>query len=259
MLDAARSAGGELVMFLEDAAKIREQAQQVKLAALGRLTANIAHEIRNPLSAIGHAAELLGEEGRADPRLARLTRIIGDNTARLDRIVQEVLQLNRRDRALAEEIALPAFVRSIVEQISQAEHIPAEAFQVNAPPACGALFDRQHLDRILWNLITNAWRHSRQVARSIWIDVGASDEGRVELHIVDDGPGVDGELAAQLFEPFFTTAARGTGLGLYIARELAEANGAALEFVPAADREPRLRERAGAGGADFKLVMKSHA
>lgn len=258
LVDAARSAGGEMVMFLEDAAKLRDQAQQVKLAALGRLTANIAHEIRNPLSAIGHAAELLGEESRAYPQFGRLTRIIGENTARLDRIVQEVLQLNRRDRATVEEVALQGFLRAVVEQISQAERVPLEAFRINMPPACVAVFDRQHLDRILWNLLTNAWRHSRRQAGSIWIDLIARLDRRIELHVVDDGEGIDAELVPQLFEPFFTTSSRGIGLGLYIARELAEANDASLEFVPSAERDPGLRERAGAGGANFRLSMEGH-
>lgn len=258
LVDAARGAGGEMVMFLEDAAKLREQAQQVKLAALGRLTANIAHEIRNPLSAIGHAAELLGEEGRNSPQLGRLTRIIGENTARLDRIVQEVLQLNRRDRASVEEVPLQAFLRSVVEQISQAERVPLEAFRINMPPACVAVFDRQHLNRILWNLINNAWRHSRRQAGSIWIDLTARHERRIELHVLDDGDGIDPDLVPQLFEPFFTTSSRGTGLGLYIARELAEANLASLDYVSAAERDPGLRERAGAGGADFRLIMEGY-
>ena len=262
LLNPSGGTQGELLMFLEDSSKLKVQAQQVKLAALGRLTANIAHEIRNPLSAIGHAAELLAEEAQAgagqSAGTARLTRIIGDNTARLDRIVQEVLQLNRRDRESPEEIGLVGFLQVFIEQICQAEKIPVSAFELHLPPAAVVWFDRQHLHRVLWNLVVNAWRHSRQLERSIRIDVGYAPDQLVELHVIDDGEGVADEQAGQLFEPFFTTDARGTGLGLYIARELAEANRASLDFVSLAERDVELRARAGTGGADFKLVMEGY-
>lgn len=254
LLNATAGDGAELLLFLEDDSKLRVQAQQVKLAALGRLTANIAHEIRNPLSAIGHAAELLAEESTNVPGLARLTRIIGDNTTRLDRIVQEVLQLNRRDRAVPEEVALASFVRAFIEQICQTERIPPPAFDLRLAADIRILFDRQHLHRILWNLVSNAWRHSRQGPASILVEASADRERGVILRVLDDGIGVGDEHAGKLFEPFFTTESRGTGLGLYIARELAEANQASLEFVPAGS----VPACAGFAGADFRLLMEHH-
>ncbi len=258
LLNAAGGTEGDQLMFLEDTSKLKVQAQQVKLAALGRLTANIAHEIRNPLSAIGHAAELLGETAGANPDLARLTRIIGDNTARLDRIVQEVLQLNRRDRATLEEVSLAGFLRGFIEQISQAEQIPPNAFELHLPSAALVYFDRQHLHRVLWNLVVNAWRHSTGDDKAIRIDVSCPGDQVVELHVVDDGAGVPEQLASQLFEPFFTTESRGTGLGLYIARELAEANRASLDFVSLVERGAGLYARVGERGADFRLSMEGH-
>ncbi len=258
LLNAVGGAGGELLMFLEDASKLKVQAQQVKLAALGRLTANIAHEIRNPLSAIGHASELLAEETAGLPQLARLTRIIGDNTARLDRIVQEVLQLNSRDRAVAEELSLDAMVRGFVDQVCQTEKIPRTAFDIHLPASARVYFDRQHLHRILWNLVSNAWRHSSKGAASIRIVAVASGEETIDLHIVDDGAGVNEEQVGKLFEPFSTTEARGTGLGLYIARELAEANRAALDFVPEAERVRPPGRAVVTSGAEFKLSMEGH-
>ena len=113
------------VLFVEDTTRSREEAQQLKLAALGRLTANIAHEIRNPLSAISHAAELLDEEQRERER-GRLTRIIHDNTLRLERLVSDVLQLNRRDRAAADRLALEAWLPAFVEDFCANESVPAE-------------------------------------------------------------------------------------------------------------------------------------
>jgi two-component system sensor histidine kinase PilS (NtrC family) len=259
MLEASGGAEGEMLIFLEDASKMKQQAQQVKLAALGRLTANIAHEIRNPLSAISHAAELLAEEAADDPMQQRLTRMIGENAARLDRIVQEVLQLNRRDRATPEAFELLGFLQNLVDQLTHGEKIPAEAFVLHLPADTVVHFDRQHLNRVLWNLVLNAWRHSRKQARSIGIVVFAHHDDRVELHVTDDGPGVGDDHTAQLFEPFFTTESRGTGLGLYIARELAAANRALLDYVPQALRRSEMREWTGEAGADFRLLMEGHA
>jgi len=120
-------------------------------------------------------------------------------------------------------------------------------------------FDRQHLNRVLWNLVLNAWRHSRKQHGSVKIVVFSLPDERVELHVADDGPGVGEDHAGQLFEPFFTTESRGTGLGLYIARELAEGNRARLDYLPPPLRRPELREWTGAAGADFCLLMEGHA
>jgi len=273
MLEASGGAEGEMLIFIEDASKMKQQAQQVKLAALGRLTANIAHEIRNPLSAISHAAELLGEEAGSDSMQQRLTRMIGENAARLDRIVQEVLQLNRRDRAVPEPVALLTFLQSLVDQLTHSEKIPAEAFVLHLPSDTMVHFDRQHLNRVLWNLVLNAWRHSKKQERSLKIVVFPQSDARVELHVIDDGPGVGEDHVAQLFEPFFTTESRGTGLGLYIARELAAANHATLDYVLPALRRAEVRDWTGADGAagaagaaggaavgaDFCLLMEGHA
>ena len=253
MHDAVGEEQGDLLIFLEDTDKLREHAQQAKLAALGRLTANIAHEIRNPLSAISHAAELLREE--AGQSSARLTRIITENAARLDRIVGEVLELNRRDRTKAESIDLGPFLLGFVDQIVASEQVPAEAFRLHVPADAQIMFDRQHLNQILWNLVTNAWRHSRQESASVQLVVMRNATASLSLHVTDDGPGIAGEDAAQLFEPFFTTVARGTGLGLYIARELAAANGAVLESIAPDARDPVVTEMTGLSGADFLLVF----
>ena len=265
MHDAASEEHGDLLIFLEDANKLREHAQQAKLAALGRLTANIAHEIRNPLSAINHAAELLREESGESG--ARLTRIITENAARLDRIVGEVLELNRRDRTQAERIDLAPFLQSFVDQIVSSQQVPAEAFRLHVPAGAQIMFDPEHLNQILWNLVTNAWRHSRQHPASVQVVVTCGTDGATAgatagvttgataLHVADDGPGIAAQDAGQLFEPFFTTAARGTGLGLYIARELAAANGAVLESIAPDLRDPGIAQLSGSSGADFRLVF----
>ena len=222
------------VIFLEDLSLIQERAQQLKLAALGRLTANIAHEIRNPLSAINHATELLQEEPEKDATQARLLQIIHDNTFRLDRMVQDVLQLNRRDRATPELLNLDRVIHQFIDHFCQAEKIPDGILVQSEGAALMVYFDRLHLDQVLWNLCRNAWRYCRQQEGSIRLSTALSQPGNiVQLDVIDDGTGVAEVLRPQLFEPFFTTDSTGTGLGLYIARELCEANGAALSFVEA--------------------------
>jgi two-component system sensor histidine kinase PilS (NtrC family) len=223
------------VIFLEDMKRIESQAQQLKLAALGRLTANIAHEIRNPLSAIGHAAQLLQEEENRDPTEKRLLEIIRDNTYRLDRMVQDILQLNRKDRGNPETIALAGYLANFADEFCQVEKIPRESLLIESEAGLTLVFDRYHLHQVLWNLCRNAWRHGSQRPGAIRLVVSRGlAENVVQLDVIDDGPGVPPETQAHLFEPFFTTESTGTGLGLYIARQLSEANGASLDYIEVA-------------------------
>jgi two-component system, NtrC family, sensor histidine kinase PilS len=217
------------VLLVEDTTRAREQAQQLKLAALGRLTANIAHEIRNPLAAISHAAELLGEEKRDQDR-TRLTRIIHDNAGRLERLVSDVLQLNKRDRASAAPLRLRSWLEAFVAEFVANEGVPAERIVLEARREPWVEFDPEHLHQVMWNLLRNAVRYARPERGSLRIVLdGYAD--RVELSVIDNGPGVPAAIRGQLFEPFFTTEAKGTGLGLYLARELCAANRATLEYV----------------------------
>jgi two-component system sensor histidine kinase PilS (NtrC family) len=217
------------VAFVEDTTRSREEAQQLKLAALGRLTANIAHEIRNPLSAISHAAELLGEENRGRDR-ERLTRIIHDNTLRLERLVSDVLQLNRRDRATADRVALNGWLAAFVDDFAANESVPVARIGLETAREVTIEFDREHLRQVLWNLLRNAVRHAGQMPGSVRIVLNTYGD-QVEFNVIDNGPGVARAIQGQLFEPFFTTESKGTGLGLYLARELCAANRAVLEYV----------------------------
>jgi two-component system sensor histidine kinase PilS (NtrC family) len=229
------------VLVLEDQSQAERAAQRLKLAALGRLTANIAHEIRNPLSAISHAAQLLREDTR-DPTQAKLTAIIENNAGRLDRLVEEVLTLNRRDRLNPVGFDVASLV-ALIDELRQTEEIPADAVIVSMPDTLHFQFDPDHLRQIMWNLLRNAWRYSHKQAGSIHIRARTQDD-TVQLDIEDDGPGLSAEHRGKLFEPFFTTDAQGTGLGLFLARELAEANHAVLSHV------------AGANGAIFRLNLR---
>lgn len=225
------SSDGEVLVFLEDVGRIKEHAQQLKLASLGRLTASIAHEIRNPLSAIGHAGELLREERRGEMQ-ERLLRILNDNVIRLDRIVRDILELGRQNRAEAELLPADEFCLGFVEHFLANENLPPDVVVLKAPVGLKICFDRSHLHQVLWNLVSNALRHSSRGPGAVRIElVGGQDDGRVELHVIDDGPGVPETVREQIFEPFFTTHTQGTGLGLFIARELCATNGASLELM----------------------------
>lgn len=231
----------DVLVFLEDIGRLQEQARQIKLVALGRLTANIAHEIRNPLSAINHAGELLREEC-GDPISERLLRIVLDNTQRVERIVSDVLELGRRDRAHRELIDLRLALPLFLEEYVIKEQLGAGIVLVDISGLALLFFDRSHFHQILWNLLGNALRYSTGQPGCVSLRVkDGGRQGWVDLHVIDDGGGVDESLREQIFEPFFTTHSRGTGLGLYIARELCEANGARLELF------------ASDGGADFCL------
>ena len=233
------------VIFIEDIGRMRSQAQQMKLVALGRLTASIAHEIRNPLSSIGHAADLLEESDAVRDDERRLLEIIRGNVVRLDRIVTEVLLLNRRDRSQAESIDALLYLANFAHEFSTNEKVPPSSLDVQVRTTQRIWFDKQHLDQVLWNIVRNGWRHGRKLAGSVRIVVSPSPQpGRLTLDVVDDGPGVPRETQAHLFEPFFTTEAHGTGLGLYIARELCEGNGARIDYVE------------GSGGGHFRITLK---
>jgi two-component system sensor histidine kinase PilS (NtrC family) len=219
-----------VLIFLEDLDRFREEAQQLKLASLGRLTASVAHEIRNPLAAISHATELLMEEART-PLQDRLMCIIRDNIQRLDHIVRDVLVLGRqrvaRQMTHQDRVVLLPYLSKFAEDIQSQEALEDGVIQVLAPPEAEFCFEPEQLHQVLWNLVMNALRYSSRSQGAVRLEIRLPGND-VELHIIDDGPGIPNELREQIFDPFFTTSVRGTGLGLHIARELCEANGVRL-------------------------------
>jgi len=194
------------VIFIEDWSQMQTQAHQVKLAALGRLTANIAHEIRNPLSAISHANQLLQEED-TDPSTKRMLQIISDNVQRVDQIIKDVLELNRRDRTNQEVIHLESFILDFYTQFCAVEKIPATCFKLSLINAETLIsFDRRHLNQILWNLCKNGWRHCKKTENSLELALTLADKTKtVQIDINDDGEGIHESVRSHLFEPFFTT------------------------------------------------------
>ncbi|MDI1297566.1 PAS domain-containing sensor histidine kinase [Methylotenera sp.] len=223
-----RSAGA--VIFVQDLSQLQTAAQQAKLAALGRLTANIAHEIRNPLSAISHANQLLQEDESNSKSTERLLEIVADNIGRIDQIIKDVLELNRRDRTQQEIFEVSDFLNSFYAQFCAVEKVPNTHFQLDNLSQKSVSFDKRHLTQILWNLCKNGWEHSQKQAGSLKIICSEFNRSDLSIQIIDDGDGVADQDQSRLFEPFFTTKNTGNGLGLYISRELAEANGAKLKY-----------------------------
>jgi two-component system sensor histidine kinase PilS (NtrC family) len=228
-INQLRSMGA--VIFIQDVSQLQSKAQQAKLAALGRLTANIAHEIRNPLSAISHANQLLQEEASISVSTMRILQIVEDNIQRIDQIIKDVLELNRRDRTQQGKIELREFLLDFHTEFCVVEKVPHTHFQLS--PLLDKktiIFDKRHLTQILWNLCKNGREHSQKKTNSLILDCLDVGKNGLIIQIKDDGSGIAEKDMHRLFEPFFTTKTSGNGLGLYISRELAEANGASLQY-----------------------------
>jgi two-component system sensor histidine kinase PilS (NtrC family) len=222
------------LIFLDDATVVSRRAESLTLAALGRFSASLAHEIRNPLAAINYAVQLLEESQQVNDGDRRLLQIIHQQCQRTNGIVESVLGLARRERATPEHVDLNTFVRRFVDDYQQTLSIETDTLEtiIGAKPV-PALVDPRHLQQVVTVLVQNALNYGRLPGESARIRVRVFNaEGRPTLDVMDRGPGIPEAVAAQLFRPFFTTSEHGTGLGLYIARELCRANQATLEYVP---------------------------
>ncbi len=228
------SRAGGVLIFLEDASAVAEQVRQMKLATLGRLTASIAHEIRNPLAAVSHANQLLAESNQVHGEDRRLSEIIGENSARMERMVENILQLSRRDNTRAEELDLAGWLKDFIAEFRDRHALPGSALLLRADTLDPLLarVDPSHLHQIVWNLSENALRHGRDGGDGPRIEyrIGLSPTAAAFLEVLDRGPGVPADIVEHIFEPFYTSDPRGTGLGLFIARELCECNRAGLSY-----------------------------
>jgi two-component system sensor histidine kinase PilS (NtrC family) len=228
-VDTPDQAAGRWVAFLQDVSAIENQAQELKLASMGRLTASIAHEVRNPLSAIGHATALLAEDLHG-PAEVRLLKIIGDNVTRVNRMVEDILQLSRKAQPSGEPVRLGPFLAELKAEFSETHGLPEDMMWVGPADDAAVRFDPLHLHEVLLNLLGNAIRYASRKPASIRLFSVLDPVGRRELHVQDDGPGITPEVRDHLFEPFYTTSSKGTGLGLYLARELCLNNEAMLDY-----------------------------
>jgi two-component system, NtrC family, sensor histidine kinase PilS len=224
---------GDVIVFLEDTTEIAQQAQQLKLAALGRLSASIAHEIRNPLGAISHAAQLLSESQSLEKGDRRLTDIMHTHCKRLNGVIENVLEVSRRRSPAPIRLNLKGWLDQFVTEFKQAGMDDADIKLNVNPPSTEVRIDPGHLGQAVTNLVQNGLRYSRQHSgRAVVLMEGGIDSAtdRPYLNVIDYGPGVPDSKEKNLFEPFFTTERTGTGLGLYITRELCEANQARVAY-----------------------------
>jgi len=243
----AAASPAPVLIFLEDTSLIDEKVQQFKLAALGRLSASIAHEIRNPVGAMSHAGQLLEESPNLSSDDRRLTQIIRSNAERVSGIIDNVQRLSRREEARLECLPLPAWAEEFQEEFCETMQWPRARLAVSGTDGeVEVRVDPDQLRQIVWNLCENALRHAIRddPGQSIEIRYGRmSGTGRPFLEVADRGAGVAPEHAERIFEPFYS-AGGGSGLGLFLARELAQTNGATLLYEP----------RAG-GGSVFRVVF----
>ncbi len=228
-VDTPADANERCVIFMQDVTAIENRAQELKLASMGRLTASIAHEVRNPLSAIGHATALLAED-LSSPTHARLLKIVGDNVARVNRMVEDILQLSRKVQPHGEPLELAAFLTELKTEFQETHGLRDGIVWLGNTGTAPVRFDGLHLREVVVNLLTNAVRYASGNDRSIRVYSVTDSAGRMELHVQDDGPGITPEVRSHLFEPFYTTSSKGTGLGLYLARELCLNNEATLDY-----------------------------
>jgi two-component system sensor histidine kinase PilS (NtrC family) len=235
----------DIIVFLEDTGRMHQQAQQLKLASLGRLTASIAHEIRNPLGAISHAAQLLEENPDLDKADTRLLDIIHNHSKRVNNIIETILELSRRRPSLIEQIS----IKDLIEQCLHERELQIEQGDViqtiGLSEQCIEV-DVNQIKQVLHNLLDNGLRYSEQQTgkRLVKIESGQlADTNQDYIDIEDAGPGVPSDQVKNLFEPFYTTENSGTGLGLYIAKELCEANRLQLSYVE------------GRAGGCFRLIF----
>jgi len=223
------------VIYLNDNTEVDKQVQETKLASLGRLTASIAHEIRNPLGAISHAAQLLDESAELHKADKRLATIIQDQSIRLNNIINNVLRLSRREKPKPEKIALHAWLESFIEEFTRTNELQNGwiRFEVS-PKNASVMMDTNNLHQILWNLCKNATKYGSHPNEDVKIQLFANTndpDAPPYIDIIDSGPGISPDHQAQLFEPFFTTSDTGTGLGLYLSRELCKNNGGDLRYI----------------------------
>ncbi len=239
------------VLFVEDVRTVEARTRQEKLAAMGRVSAGIAHEIRNPLAAIAQANALLAEDATSAAQ-RQLTQLVGDNVERLKRIVEDVMEVAPGATPARVCIDATAQVAAACGEWARTAHLPAGdtsplRSELPAEPL-GVVFDAEHLRRVLVNLLDNALRHGGGTPATILVQLAARGERDVVLSVASAGDAITPEVERYLFEPFFSTRSRGTGLGLYICRELCERYGASIDYRLRSEHE-RLRN-------EFVVVMQ---
>lgn len=234
LISAIALSSGEIVLYINDTSAVSQQAQQLKLASLGQLTASIAHQVRNPLGAISHAGELLAEANAGNDTTQKLTGIIQRHSERVNTIIETILEMSRRKTIQPKRVDLSQWLMQFIAEFCEYRQIEAQEIilEINAENA-NVLIDPEQLHQVLANIMENAWYYSREPDVNkfrIKVNVAELDDNIV-LDIIDNGPGVSEEMRNKLFEPFQTERTGGTGLGLYLAHELCQANAVRLSYL----------------------------
>ncbi len=234
----------DTLIFVEDTRGLHREAQHLKLASLGRLTASIAHEIRNPLGAISHAGQLLAESPELNKADRRLTEIIKTNTERVNQIIENVLQLSRRRPTRPESIDIHEWIVQFMRDYGENNCGELSLSTPNNTMNIQTRIDTSHLSQVITNLTDNGLRHSQQSIGEarLTYEIGVDNQSQLPyLKVIDEGEGIAEDSLPHIFEPFFTTEATGSGLGLYLSRELCEANHANLNFQRTDDNKSCFR------------------
>ncbi len=229
------STQGEALIFVEDYTPVTQYAQALKLSSLGRLTASIAHEIRNPLGAISHAAQLLHESDELADADKRMAEIIEKHCQRVNQIVESVMHISSREPPKPEYLLVTPWLSEFVQSYLEGLNRPAEIVVDNDYQELLVEFDPENLRRIMTNLLDNALRHSALATGKETATVVVRLDYAAQLcvlDVIDDGAGVPAADREKLFEPFFTTVEQGSGMGLYLCQELCEINNASLTYRP---------------------------
>ncbi len=225
--------GGIILVFLDDHEKISRQLQEEKLASLGKLTASIAHEIRNPLGAISHAGQLLAESPDLADQDKRLTEIIYDHSERLNTIIKSILHLSRKRIIEKTRVELDEWLDKFVYDFSIEKHIDVEQIEISIKD-CHLYIetDISAFEQIMWNLCSNAFNYSQNSngKSKVFIGLEVINE-MVAIDVINYGTKIDVKHVHRIFEPFFTTSSTGTGLGLYLCKELCNNNNIKLNYI----------------------------
>ena len=255
--EAARQTQTErlCVMFLHDLREMEARLRTEKLAAMGRMSAAVAHEIRNPLAAIVQANALL-EEDLHDPAHKRLAHMVQQNADRLARIAEEVLDIARVQHQISHA---PASTLPLDETVSQIwndwqaqDPVQRRAVVMLEAGNPQVEFDTEHLRRVLVNLLDNALRYVGQEPDSLTVTTRTLPSGQTSLQVWSDGAPMDKSVERHLFEPFFSSESRSSGLGLYICRELCQRHGASISY----QRLTRTTLRGEVGGNAFTVGFR---
>ncbi|MGY0505466.1 sensor histidine kinase [Luteimonas sp. e5] len=226
----------ETLLFLEDTSQAERRAETITLATLGRFSASLAHEIRNPLSAIKYASQLLRESSNLDVMDRRMLDIVQQQIQRMNGIIESVLSLARRERTQPEIFDIRQMLRDFVDEYVAGFPLDNDRLDLRVPDTVVmAHADPRQVHQILMVLVSNARYYGRMPDEPAEMILRLQQVGEaVQVDVIDHGPGISESGQKSLFRPFYTTSGHGTGLGLYIARELARSNDGDLQYLPRA-------------------------